>query len=63
MNQQNLKEEAHRLVDKLNDNATWDDLMREIYVRQTIESGLKDSEQGRVVGIDQVRAKFGLSTQ
>ena len=33
------KETAHRLVDELPNTATWDDLMRSIYVRQTIESG------------------------
>jgi predicted transcriptional regulator len=63
MNPQNLKEEAHRLVEKLTDDATWDDLMREIYVRQAIESGLRDSEQGRVVSVEDVRAKFGLTPQ
>jgi hypothetical protein len=63
MNPPNLKEEAHRLVDRLSDNASWDDLMREIYVRQAIESGLRDSEQGRVVSLEEVRAKFGLGPQ
>lgn len=37
------KEEAHRLIDRMPKNATWDDLMREIYVRETIERGLSDS--------------------
>lgn len=31
-----VKEEAHRLVDNMPDNSTWDDLMEEIYVRQVI---------------------------
>lgn len=63
MDPPNLKEEAHRLVDRLSDDASWDDLMREIYVRQAIESGLRDSEQGRVVSVEEVRAKFGLTPQ
>lgn len=29
-----IKEEARRLVDKLPEESTWDDLMYEIYVRQ-----------------------------
>ncbi len=33
----NIKEEARRLVDQLPENSTWDDLMDEIYVRQSIE--------------------------
>jgi hypothetical protein len=35
--------------------------MREIYVRQAIESGLADSEAGRVQDVGTVRARFGLS--
>ncbi|MEH1861460.1 MAG: hypothetical protein V7L21_26455 [Nostoc sp.] len=56
----NIKEEARRLIDKLPENLTWDDLMYEIYVRQAIEAGLNDSEAGRVVSVEEVRAKFGL---
>lgn len=56
----NIKQEAHRLVENLPENATWDDLMYEIYVRQAIEAGLEDSEAGRTVDVKEVRAKFGL---
>ncbi len=37
------KEDAHRLIDQLPDNATWDDLMHNIYVREVIEKGLEYS--------------------
>jgi len=60
MEAQNIKEEARRLIDKLSDNATWDDLMHEIYVRQAVEAGLADSEAGRVTSVEQVRQRFGL---
>jgi hypothetical protein len=55
-----IKEEAHQLVDGLDDAATWDDLMYQIYVRQSIEAGLADSAAGRTVSVEQVRAHFGL---
>lgn len=55
-----MKEEARRLVERLPDNATWDDLMHEIYVRQAIEAGLEDSQAGRLTSIEDVRSKFGL---
>jgi len=54
------KSEAHRLVDRLPENATWDDLMHEIYVREAIERGLADSRAGRTKGVREVRAKYGL---
>jgi hypothetical protein len=57
----NIKEEARRLVERLPDDASWDDLMREIYVRQTIESGLEDSRAGKLTSVEDVRSKFGLS--
>jgi len=56
-----VKQEARRLVDNLPENATWDDLMYEIYVRQAIEAGLADSDAGRTLDVKEVRAKFGLS--
>ena len=56
----NVKEEARKLIDKLPDDSTWDDLMHEIYVRQAIEIGLADSEARRVTSVEQVRKDFGL---
>ena len=36
------------------------DLMYEIYVRQVVEAGLADSQAGKVISAQEVRAKFGL---
>lgn len=55
------KEEAHKLIDQLPPNATWDDLMHEIYVREAIERGLADSEAGFTKDVREVRAKYGLT--
>ncbi len=41
-------------------DATWDDLMREIYVRETIKRGLADSVEGRTKDVKEIRAKYGL---
>jgi hypothetical protein len=60
--QSDLKSEAHRLIDRLPESATWDDLMYEIYVRQSIDRGLADSEAGRVTDVAEVRTQFGLSS-
>ncbi|HAC65413.1 MAG TPA: hypothetical protein DCF68_18260 [Cyanothece sp. UBA12306] len=60
METKNIKEKARSLIDKLPENSTWDDLMYEIYVRQAVESGLDDSEAGKVVSVEEVKAKFGL---
>jgi hypothetical protein len=55
-----IKDEARRLIDCLPDDATWEDLQYEIYVRQAIEAGLKDSREGRTVPLDEARKQFGL---
>ncbi len=60
MQTENIKQEAYRMLDKLPDQATWDDLMYQIYVRQTIDAGIKDSDEGRTVDVKDVRKKFGL---
>ena len=54
------KEQAHKLIDRMPANATWDDLMHEIYVREAIERGLADSMAGRTKDVKDVSAKYGL---
>ncbi len=54
------KEEAHKLIDRMPADATWEDLLREIYVIETIEKGLSDSKAGLVNTVKEVRAKYGL---
>lgn len=54
------KEDAHGLIDELPANATWDDLMHGIYVRETIEKGLEDSKAGRARDVAELRKKCGL---
>ena len=54
------KDEAHELIDQMPKDATWDDLIHEIYVREAIERGLADSKAGRVKHVNEIRAKYGL---
>ena len=60
MHTQSIKEQAHQLLDNLPDSATWDDVMYRIYVRQAIEAGVKDSDEGRTIDVKEVRKRFGL---
>ena len=57
----NVKDEARKLVDRLPDGATWDDLEYEIYVRRAIEAGIADSDAGAVDSVADVRKSYGLS--
>jgi hypothetical protein len=58
----NVKEEAKRLIDRLPEDVTWDDLMHAIYVRLSIERGLADSAAGKVTDVADVRTRFGLQS-
>ncbi len=55
-----IKSDAHRMIDALPDDATWDNVMYRVYVRQCIEAGMKDADAGRVVDVEEVRRTFGL---
>jgi len=58
--ERDLKEEAKRLIDSLPSLSSWEQLMYEIYVREAIEKGLADSNEGRKTPVEDVRAEFGL---
>jgi hypothetical protein len=55
-----IKEEAHKIIDRMPVGATWNDLMYEIYVREVIELGLADSKAGRTKEVKEIRAKYSL---
>jgi hypothetical protein len=55
-----IKSEARKLVERLADNATWEDLAYEIYVRQCIEAGREDARAGRVFSAVEARRMLGL---
>jgi len=55
-----IKADAHRMIEALPDDATWDDVMYRVYVRQCIDAGMQDADAGRVVDVEEVRRRFGL---
>ena len=63
MSRPTIKEEARRMVERLPEDATWEDIQYEIYVRRAIEAGLKDSQEGRVVPLVEARQHFGLKAE
>lgn len=46
---QSAKDAAKHIIDQLPEQATWDDIMYELYVKQKIEAGLKAADEGRTV--------------
>lgn len=54
----NLKQEAHKLIDQLPENATWEDLMYEAYVRQAVQEGIEAADRGDFASEEEVRQRF-----
>ena len=53
-----VKEAAQAVIERLRDDATWDDLMYELYVEQKIEQSIADVEAHRVVPHDRVKIEL-----
>lgn len=54
------KEEAINLITRLPDEATWDDIMYEMYVKKKIELGINAANEGRVLSQEDVRKRFSV---
>ena len=52
------KEEAIKLISKLPEEVTWEDIMYRLYVKRKIEAGIKAAEQGRIVSHEEVKQLF-----
>ena len=53
------KQAARRLVERLEDDASFEDIQYELYVVQQIERGLRDVEGGRTVSHEDARGRLG----
>lgn len=53
------KEQAHKMIDRMPANVSWDDL----YVRAMIERGLSDSMAGKTRDVKEVRDKHYYTTK
>ena len=51
------KEEVRKLLEKLPDESSYEDIQYHIYVREKIERGLKDVQEGRVLSHHEVERR------
>lgn len=52
------KKQVIEMLKKLPEQATWDDIMYEIYVRKKIVAGIQAADEGRVVPHEEVKNRF-----
>lgn len=55
---QNAKDAARQIIEHLPEQATWDDIMYELYVKQKIEAGLKAADEGRTVSHQEAKKRL-----
>jgi hypothetical protein len=54
----NLKDEAKKIIEDLPENATWDDLMYQFYVKKRVETGIKEIENGETMSHEEARKRL-----
>lgn len=55
---QSAKDAVRQIIDRLPDQATWEDIMYELYVKQKIEAGLKAVEEGRTIPHEEMKRRL-----
>jgi predicted transcriptional regulator len=53
-----VKEEAKKLIDALPEQATWDDVMYEFYVKKKLEKALQEAAAGEVVSHESAKKEL-----
>ena len=53
-----IKNEAKKLIDKLPDEASWDDIMYEFYVKKKLSLALQAAEAGEVVSHEEAKKRL-----
>jgi predicted transcriptional regulator len=56
-----VKDEARKILDEIHEEATWDDLMYEFYLRKKVEQGLADLDEGRVVSQEEIEKRYSFT--
>ena len=52
------KDAARQIIEQLPEQATWDDIMYELYVKQKIEAGLQAADEGRTVPHEEAKRRL-----
>ncbi|QXD16944.1 hypothetical protein GQ464_008425 [Rhodocaloribacter litoris] len=52
------KQASLRLIERLDEDVTFEDIIYELYFLQKVERGLEDVKEGRTVSHEEVRKEF-----
>ena len=52
------KNEAIKLLESISDQATWEEIMYQLYVKMKVSSGLNDMSEGKVITNDEAMKRL-----
>jgi len=55
---QTAKQAAKQIIEQVSDQASWDDIMYELYVKEKVEKGLDAIEEGRTVSHEDAKKRL-----
>ena len=53
-----VKDEAKKLIDNLPEQATWEDVMYQMYVKKKIATSIQAAEEGNVISHEDVKKRL-----
>lgn len=53
-----VKDEAKKIIDNLPEQATWDDVMYQFYVKKKIAASMRAAEEGNVISHEDVKKRL-----
>jgi predicted transcriptional regulator len=53
-----VKEKMAEIINELPDDSTYDEILRELAFRRMVERGLKNSNEGRTIGNDEIERRI-----
>lgn len=56
-----VKDEARKIIDNLPEQATWDDLMYQFYVKKKIAASISAAEEGKVISHEDVKKRLMIN--
>ncbi len=53
-----VKEKMAEIINELPDDSTYDEILRELAFRRMVERGLKNSNEGKTIGNDEIERRI-----
>ena len=52
------KDEIRKMLDALPDDSSWEDIQYSIYVRERIERGLREADEGKTIAQEEIERRM-----